>query len=263
MTLTEPIKQIYTMALAHTPADFASAALKVLETQMPGYVLSWQLLNAQREVLDRRGAMLTEASFTVTVGAQGGVSHVFEIGGAARAAAAQAAWRELCEHLAAAEALCHEFAMRMAKSRSSDAQDPHVGMAVIGFDGRVQSADEMFQQHLRAAQPNWEGLSLPFSVEWVEELATHGMTWKHLFVRVDREAACYHLRVRKDRRTPELSQREFEIAERVAKGLTFKEIARELTVAPSTVSTHLYNLYDKLGIRRRAQLVIWLEQRRK
>lgn len=259
MTVTEPIKQIYALALAHSPAEFAAAALKILETLIPGQTLSWQVLNAQREVLDRRGAMLTGVSFTVTVNAQGGVSHVFEVGGPP---AAQAAWRELCEHLVAAEALCHEFAMRMAKSHSSDAQDPHVGMAVIGFDGRVQSADEMFHQHLHAAQSNWDGLSLPFTVEWVEELATHGMTWKHLFVRVDREAACYHLRVRKDRRTPELSQREFEIAERVAKGLTFKEIARELAVAPSTVSTHLYNLYDKLGFRRRAQLVTWLEQRR-
>ena len=51
-----------------------------------------------------------------------------------------------------------------------------------------------------------------------------------------------------------------QVALKLAGGLTFKEIARDLGLAPSTVSTHAYNLYDKLGIRRRAQLVEWVHR---
>jgi DNA-binding CsgD family transcriptional regulator len=58
--------------------------------------------------------------------------------------------------------------------------------------------------------------------------------------------------------TERLSQRELQIAERVARGLTFKEIAVQLDLAQSTVSTHVYNLYHKLGVHRRSQLIQWL-----
>ncbi|HUP92990.1 MAG TPA: helix-turn-helix transcriptional regulator [Solimonas sp.] len=76
--------------------------------------------------------------------------------------------------------------------------------------------------------------------------------------RTDPAAMSDEVRFRKSAGAGVLSDRESEIARRVGAGLTFKEIARELGLAPSTVSTHLYNLYAKLGIRRRAELVQWL-----
>jgi len=45
-----------------------------------------------------------------------------------------------------------------------------------------------------------------------------------------------------------LSVREQEIVQTLAKGLTFKEAARELDLSPSTVSNHLYRIYQKLNI---------------
>lgn len=51
-----------------------------------------------------------------------------------------------------------------------------------------------------------------------------------------------------------LSDREKQIVERICKGLSFKEVARSLDLAPSTVSNHLYRVYDKLGISSRTEL---------
>ncbi|MBT0962411.1 helix-turn-helix domain-containing protein [Denitromonas sp. IR12] len=48
--------------------------------------------------------------------------------------------------------------------------------------------------------------------------------------------------------------REIEVVALVAKGLTNKEIARELGLSPNTVRNHLSNLSAKTGCRRRAQL---------
>ncbi len=51
-----------------------------------------------------------------------------------------------------------------------------------------------------------------------------------------------------------LSIREKEIVQTLAKGLTFKEAARELGLSPSTVSNHLYRIYQKLNIGSKSEL---------
>ncbi|WP_246398165.1 AAA family ATPase [Mycobacterium vicinigordonae] len=51
-----------------------------------------------------------------------------------------------------------------------------------------------------------------------------------------------------------LSAQERRIAELAAKGLTNKEIARQMSLSPRTVGAHLYRLFPKLGVTRRAGL---------
>ena len=51
-----------------------------------------------------------------------------------------------------------------------------------------------------------------------------------------------------------LSIREHEIVQILAKGLTFKEAAKELGLSPSTVSNHLYRIYQKLNIGSKSEL---------
>jgi len=51
-----------------------------------------------------------------------------------------------------------------------------------------------------------------------------------------------------------LSLREQEIVQTLAQGLTFKEAARELDLSPSTVSNHLYRIYQKLNIGSKGEL---------
>lgn len=51
-----------------------------------------------------------------------------------------------------------------------------------------------------------------------------------------------------------LSAREREIAGLVAVGASNKEIARQLRISPNTVSSHLRQIFAKLGLVRRAEL---------
>ena len=53
---------------------------------------------------------------------------------------------------------------------------------------------------------------------------------------------------------PSLTAQEYEIASLAAAGLTNKQIGRRLYLSPRTVSNHLYRLFPKLGISRRAEL---------
>ena len=58
-----------------------------------------------------------------------------------------------------------------------------------------------------------------------------------------------------DSDTPALTTKERQVLALLADGRTNAEISVELGVAPSTVKTHLKNLYGKLGVRRRTQAV--------
>ncbi len=54
-----------------------------------------------------------------------------------------------------------------------------------------------------------------------------------------------------------LSNREAEVAELVTKGLSNKEVANQLFVTEKTVKFHLTNIYKKMNVRSRAQLIVW------
>ncbi len=54
-----------------------------------------------------------------------------------------------------------------------------------------------------------------------------------------------------------LSAREFEIAQLVAAGLTNRQIAAQLVLAPKTISAHVSHILTKLGAARRAEIAAW------
>lgn len=54
-----------------------------------------------------------------------------------------------------------------------------------------------------------------------------------------------------------LSNREAEVAELVTKGLSNKEVANQLFVTEKTVKFHLTNIYKKMSVKSRAQLIVW------
>jgi DNA-binding NarL/FixJ family response regulator len=56
---------------------------------------------------------------------------------------------------------------------------------------------------------------------------------------------------------PDLSQREQEVLEKLARGLPNAEIAAELTVSENTIRFHLKNIYEKLGVTNRTEAVAW------
>jgi DNA-binding NarL/FixJ family response regulator len=53
-----------------------------------------------------------------------------------------------------------------------------------------------------------------------------------------------------------ISARELEVLRLLAGGKSNKEIARQLDVSPNTVKTHVANLFEKLGARRRTEAIL-------
>jgi DNA-binding NarL/FixJ family response regulator len=59
------------------------------------------------------------------------------------------------------------------------------------------------------------------------------------------------------RSSAQLTPRELEIVELLAKGLPNRVIADKLSISPGTLGTHLENIYRKLGVGNRTAAAAW------
>lgn len=54
-----------------------------------------------------------------------------------------------------------------------------------------------------------------------------------------------------------LSHREADVAVAVSKGASNKDVAQALFVTEKTIKFHLTNVYKKMGVKSRSQLIVW------
>jgi PAS domain S-box-containing protein len=59
-----------------------------------------------------------------------------------------------------------------------------------------------------------------------------------------------------------LSQRQIEVARRIAAGATSKSVAMDLAITEATVKSHLSTIFKKLGVRSRTELINFIHERK-
>ena len=65
-----------------------------------------------------------------------------------------------------------------------------------------------------------------------------------------------------DEPAEKLTSRELEVALLLARGLTNRQIASELSISTNTANNHVARILRKLGLRSRAQIAAWVTERR-
>jgi DNA-binding CsgD family transcriptional regulator len=60
----------------------------------------------------------------------------------------------------------------------------------------------------------------------------------------------------------QLTRREEEVADLVARGLSNAAVARQLSLSPATVASHMSHILDKLGFSSRVEIAAWVVERR-
>lgn len=126
--------------------------------------------------------------------------------------------------------------------------------AVCDRHGVLQASSPAFVKQLQHEWPAWQGPLLPGELQTM--LRQH--QGRHVGARTTTHATqandWWLLSIRTRCAADLLTVREREIAGYFAQGLTRKEIARQLSLSPSTVRNHLAATYLKLGIGSKAQL---------
>jgi DNA-binding CsgD family transcriptional regulator len=145
------------------------------------------------------------------------------------------------------------------KTRSAQERVP---MAIVDRQFQVLNADDEFFDILRREWPAWAGGDLPRglvtclrspSAEGVFKLTR--VVGRRYFldefcVVALRERQCVDL----------LSKREHEVAKAFSKGDSYKEIARNMDIAPATVRHYLRVIYEKLEVGDKAQMGLVLNR---
>jgi DNA-binding NarL/FixJ family response regulator len=63
-----------------------------------------------------------------------------------------------------------------------------------------------------------------------------------------------------DESTERLTAREQDVALLIARGLTNRRIAQELSISESTVENHIHKIFKKLGFSSRSRIAAWVAQ---
>lgn len=155
--------------------------------------------------------------------------------------------QRLVYHLS--QASSHAFFLHLARTLAD--RPPQAACAVVDRHGVFHEAEPRFLQMLDEHVPGRrQPQQLPLPVP------TPGMALNYLDLKLSSTALGDRFVVTLWRAGPldRLTPREREVVFSVAQGLSFKQAAKKIGVAPSTVANHLYRIYRKLGLNNRTQL---------
>lgn len=100
--------------------------------------------------------------------------------------------------------------------------------------------------------PAWQGDRLPFDLSPILDGGQDQVDG--LLISSTPVGDLHCIRVREESPMDMLTNREREIVTSVCRGLSYKEVAKPLGIAPSTVSNHIYRVFEKLGVTSRTEL---------
>jgi DNA-binding NarL/FixJ family response regulator len=132
--------------------------------------------------------------------------------------------------------------------------------AICDRRGLVLSSDLALSDVLRREWPSWQGPRLPKTLE--DALSQNDrFVGTHIQVKIDAVSQLFLLRLSERDPFDDLTKREADVARLFAAGRTYKEVARELNLAPSTARHYLRNVYSKLNVSDKATLAMLLAKR--
>ncbi len=117
----------------------------------------------------------------------------------------------------------------------------------------LDALDQYFPNHLAASRGKPEPGNLPFVMPEPGEIRQVGAN-NELCTRSEAMGDMFVVHLWPAGPLDRLTAREREIVVAVAHGLSFKQAARKIGVAPSTVANHLYRIYRKLNVNSRTEL---------
>ncbi|MDA8109042.1 MAG: helix-turn-helix transcriptional regulator [Betaproteobacteria bacterium] len=127
--------------------------------------------------------------------------------------------------------------------------------AAVDRHAHLQVAPPDFQRLLLLEWPQWRGHLLPEALHAIVD-GSHERRFagRHIAVRAERLNDIFLVQARPRMVVDDLTAREREVALLIASGMTYKEAAQRLGVAPATVRNHMSAIFAKLGIAKQSEM---------
>jgi DNA-binding CsgD family transcriptional regulator len=132
--------------------------------------------------------------------------------------------------------------------------------AICDAQGLVLSSQATLTGMIRREWPSWQGPRLPRLMEQALGVSDR-YVGTHIQVKIDAVSDLYLLRLSERDPIDDLTEREADVARLFAAGRTYKEVARQLGIAPTTARHYLRNVYSKLHVSDKATLATLLARR--
>jgi len=128
--------------------------------------------------------------------------------------------------------------------------------AICDKHGVYHEVEPMFIDMLHDCLPNIETQSLPPELLVENERKILG----EQMIQSRRLGDLFRVSIRQVKPIDILTPREQDVVRGVTQGMSFKQIAKRMDRSPSTVSNHLYRIYQKLNINNRSELADLIKQ---
>lgn len=134
-------------------------------------------------------------------------------------------------------------------------------LAICDATGTLYETTPRFPEVLREACPAWNGPRLPLPFDTLEGQGTVRWVKDGLNFEASPCRDLFLLSVSREDFLDRLTPRQVEVAKKLVNGKTYKSIARELTITPSTVTKHVNEIHARLKINGREALINLFRQR--
>jgi DNA-binding CsgD family transcriptional regulator len=132
----------------------------------------------------------------------------------------------------------------------------HYVSALMDHAGLLQFAEQDFVTLIRNEWPQWKGPVLPDElVSGANTKSPQSYIGDAITVKYIPMGGAMGLKARGKASYDNLGRRERQVAELFAEGQTYKQVAKTLKIAPSTVSNELHSVYMKLNIASKPELM--------
>lgn len=130
------------------------------------------------------------------------------------------------------------------------------GSAICDFRGILHHLEPKFVQALLLEWPVWKGPRLPDAITSLlsENTGTARYSGDRIQVNADKLSELFYLQINAKGPFDSLSDRQRTIAKLLAEGLSYKQVAKQLNIASSTVTNHANAIYERVGVTNKTEL---------
>ncbi|HYA59387.1 MAG TPA: helix-turn-helix transcriptional regulator, partial [Burkholderiaceae bacterium] len=155
-------------------------------------------------------------------------------------------------HLAVALTINRSFQLTRERSETPSAPPAR---AICDSFGTVHQADKAFETLLSHDWPHYANQTLPQPlIDWLRGDTTLPFTGESVTVQCTPIAGLYQLEARARSELDRLSPRELVAMTHYGNGLSYKEVAQRMGIAPTTVRHYLRCAYRKLGMHEKTEI---------